>query len=72
MNDGNPGLKEVFRYGKNLTGTVYSRPTRLRGHGQHRHFYFAVALKERLDMEIMEKVPTKEKLGKECEEKILG
>jgi phosphatidylethanolamine-binding protein (PEBP) family uncharacterized protein len=65
-------LKGGFRYGKNLRGTVYSGPKPLRGHGEHRYFYFVIALKEGLDEGKMGKVPTKEELVAQCEGKVLG
>ena len=65
-------LKGGFRYGKNLRGTVYSGPKPLRGHGEHRYFYFVVALKEGLDEGKMGKVPAKEELVAQCEGKVLG
>lgn len=71
MGQGNE-LKGGFRYAKNLRGTVYSGPKPLKGHGEHRYFYFVVALKEGLDVGKMGKVPSKEELGSECEGKVLG
>jgi phosphatidylethanolamine-binding protein (PEBP) family uncharacterized protein len=65
-------LKGGFKYGKNLRGTAYSGPKPLRGHGEHRYFYFVVALKAGLDEGQMGKIPTKEELGRECEGKVLG
>jgi phosphatidylethanolamine-binding protein (PEBP) family uncharacterized protein len=72
VKEGTNELKGGFKYAKNLRGTVYSGPKPLKGHGEHRYFYFVIALKERLDAGKMSTIPTKEDLVRECEGKVLG
>lgn len=70
--EGSNVLKGGFRYWKNLKVTVYSGPKPLRGHREHRYFYFLIALKGGLDETKMSRVPTKEELAGQFEGKGLG
>lgn len=51
---------------------MYSGPKPLKGHGEHRYFYFIIALKEVLDEGRMGKLPKLEELARECEGKVVG
>jgi phosphatidylethanolamine-binding protein (PEBP) family uncharacterized protein len=59
-----------FKYGKNSRGDTYIGPRPLLGHGPHRYFYQLIALKERVDVDKLSAVVTKEELAREIEGKI--
>ena len=65
-------LKSGWRVGKNRRGWVYIPPRPIMGHGPHRYFWELVALKEKLDPEVVSEVPTKEELAKLVEGKVVG
>ncbi len=61
-----------FLAGKNLRGTVYSGPRPPVGHGEHRYFFQVVALRERLDLQKMKPVATREEVLREMEGRVCG
>ncbi|KAF1970227.1 PEBP-like protein [Bimuria novae-zelandiae CBS 107.79] len=61
--DGVKVIKSGWRVGKNRKGWVYIPARPPRGHGPHRYYFELVALSEKLDLERMSKVPTKEEVA---------
>lgn len=52
---------------------MYGGPRALKGHGEHRYYYFmVVALREALDGGKLSEVAKKEELAKECEGRVCG
>lgn len=69
--DGVKIVKSGWTVGKNRRGWVYIPARPPRGHGPHRYFFELVALNEKLDLERLGKVPTKEGIVKEIEGKVV-
>lgn len=61
-----------FRLGKNLRGTIYSGPRPPVGHGEHRYFFQVVGLKDKLDVNKMKPVATRDEILKAVEGKLVG
>lgn len=61
-----------FRLGKNLRGTVYSGPRPPVGHGEHRYFFQVVGLKDKLDVNKMKPIATRDDVLKAVEGKLVG
>ncbi|POS70153.1 hypothetical protein DHEL01_v211456 [Diaporthe helianthi] len=65
-------LKGGFHYGVCRRPVVYLPPRPLMNHGPHRYFFEVVALSETLPKDLLESRPTREKIAKAIQGKVLA